>query len=148
MYAKTSARLALSALVFFLLNFQPLPAAWARHTPRLQGALEQLVEVSRFAPQQLDALATQRGTSVAGGRVAVVVEAQRESDVPQLQKLLVQQGAEAVDAFQRLIEARVPLSRLSALARAAGVDYIRLPYTPRTTSTTSEGVALIGARAY
>ena len=140
----------------------------AEHNPRLDGALESLIDaatatVSAMSAEVFGALPSTARAAVESvaelfgvpfsaeeATVTVVLESRpgrSASNVAALGALGV--GRQSIEATSSLIKVTVPISELASLAsQLTGVSFIRAPYKPYTLGTPSEGPAAIGADAF
>ena len=140
----------------------------AEHNPRLDGALESLIDaatatVSAMSAEVFGALPSTARAAVESvadlfgvpfsaeeATVTVVLESRpgrSASNVAALGALGV--GRQSIEAASSLIKVTVPISELANLAsQLTGVSFIRAPYKPYALGTPSEGPAAIGATAF
>jgi Ca2+-binding RTX toxin-like protein len=113
--------------------------------PRLQSRLANVAEAARRhgGAAALQA-ARAHGLATAQGKVRVVVEGARGD----ARTAVVAHGGSVTATAASLTEALVPAGAISALARSAGVEFVRAPFSPYPLGTESQGVAATDADAW
>ncbi|MCX8102926.1 MAG: S8 family serine peptidase [Candidatus Bipolaricaulota bacterium] len=81
------------------------------------------------------------------GRVRIVLEATRVSEVKDIQARVAALGGHVEAVYDNLIQAFVPIQAVTALAGLSAVSWVRTPFVPvwEQGNTVSEGVRVIGA---
>lgn len=95
----------------------------------------------------------QRGLAtidIQNGSIQVVIEATAGVELSSLSEALRALGGQVELAYESVIQARVPLKQLEAVAALPQVRFVRLPVAPTADQGTvvSEGVSLVGSRSW
>jgi subtilisin family serine protease len=113
---------------------------------RLEPGLRRLIDVAAaFGAPGVRAAAQQAGIELNGDELVVIIEAEpgRGSAVSGLAEA---RGAAVEGVWRDLVQARVAVDELAALAQSEGVAFVRLPLRwVATDRITGKGVGLIGA---
>ena len=102
------------------------------------------------AGAELPTLPANKPEDLRAGRVRIVLEAARASDVREIESRVAALGGRVEAVYQNLVQAFVPMKAVSALASLGSVSWVRTPLTPiwEQGSTVSEGVRVIGANLW
>jgi subtilisin family serine protease len=99
---------------------------------------------------ELPTLPANKPEDLRAGRVRIVLEAARASDVREIESRVAALGGRVEAVYQNLVQAFVPMKAVSALASLGSVSWVRTPLTPiwEQGFTVSEGVRVIGANLW
>lgn len=122
-----------------------VPPAKVVKNPRLQSQLTVIADAAqqRGAAAGLQA-ARDRGLETSQGKVRVIVE----GTASVARQAVASQGGSVEATAGALTEALVPAGAVTALARTAGVDFVRAPFAFSLLGTESQGVAAAAANAW
>ncbi len=99
---------------------------------------------------ELPTLPANKPEDLRAGRVRIVLEAVRASDVREIEARVVALGGRVEAVYNNLVQAFVPLKAVNALAGLSAVSWVRTPVVPiwEQGFTVSEGVRVIGANLW
>jgi hypothetical protein len=102
------------------------------------------------AGAELPTLPANKPEDLRAGRVRIVLEAARASDVREIESRVAALGGRVEAVYQNLVQVFVPIKAVNALAGLSAVSWVRTPLTPiwEQGSTVSEGVRVIGANLW
>ncbi len=99
---------------------------------------------------ELPTLPANKPEDLRAGRVRIVLEAARTSDVREIEARVAALGGRVEAVYDNLVQALVPMKSVNALAGLSAVSWVRTPLTPiwEQGFTVSEGVRVIGANLW
>jgi hypothetical protein len=102
------------------------------------------------AGAELPTLPANKPEDLRAGRVRIVLEAARASDVREIESRVAALGGRVEAVYQNLVQVFVPIKAVNALAGLSAVSWVRTPLTPiwEQGFTVSEGVRVIGANLW
>ena len=125
------------------------PAASGYNNPKVESALAELAAHQRSGGDQAAAgFASGHGLRFRDGRVQVVVEAGSRGGTGAIAGQIAASGGLIETSYRNLVQAMVPVDRLSGLGSSPDITYIRVPSRPQLEAVASEGVAAIAAGAW
>jgi subtilisin family serine protease len=116
---------------------------------KIQDVLAEILAAFE-AGAELPTLPANKPEDLRAGRVRIVLEAARASDVREIESRVAALGGRVEAVYQNLVQAFVPMKAVSALASLGSVSWVRTPLTPiwEQGFTVSEGVRVIGANLW
>lgn len=99
---------------------------------------------------EIPTLPANKPEDVKAGRVRVVLEATKTSEVSAIRARVAALGGRVEAVYSNLIQAFVPMKAVTALAGLSSVSWVRTPLVPvwEQGNTVSEGVRVIGANLW
>ncbi|GBC76034.1 Bacillopeptidase F [bacterium HR07] len=99
---------------------------------------------------ELPTLPANKPQDLKAGRVRIVLEATKASEVKSIQARVEGLGGRVEAVYSNLVQAFVPIKSVNALAGMGSVSWVRTPLVPvwEQGSTVSEGVRVIGANLW
>lgn len=99
---------------------------------------------------ELPTLPANKPQDLKAGRVRIVLEATKASEVKSIQARVEGLGGRVEVVYNNLVQAFVPIKSVNALAGMGSVSWVRTPLVPlgEQGSTVSEGVRVIGANLW
>lgn len=99
---------------------------------------------------EIPALPANRPEDLKAGKVRLVLEAVKASDVENIRARVAALGGQVESVYSNLVQAFVPMKAVSSLTALNSVSWIRAPFVPvwEQGSTVSEGVRVTGANLW
>ena len=99
---------------------------------------------------EIPTLPANKPEDLKAGRVRVVLEATKASEVKSIQARVAAAGGRVEAVYKNLVQAFVPIKSVNALAGLSAVSWVRTPLEPvwEQGNTVSEGVRVIGANLW
>jgi hypothetical protein len=116
---------------------------------KIQDVLAEILAAFE-AGAELPTLPANKPEDLRAGRVRIVLEAARASDVREIESRVAALGGRVEAVYQNLVQVFVPIKAVNALAGLSAVSWVRTPLTPiwEQGFTVSEGVRVIGANLW
>lgn len=115
-------------------NLPPLDSP-DKGNPKLDSQLNQLVRAERRG--EATSFAEQSDIELIDGSVRVIIES-LPGQVEAATQAATNAGAKLETSYDNLLQVVVPITKLSTLADAAGIRFIRLPYYPLPAATNGD----------
>jgi len=125
------------------------PQAQDARAGKIQDVLAESLKAFESGAE-LPTLPANKPEDLRAGRVRIVLEAARASDVREIEARVAAQGGRVEVVYNNLVQALVPMKAVNALASLSAVSWVRTPFVPiwEQGFTISEGVRVIGANLW